>query len=204
MDITAVVGLGNPGPEYTATRHNLGFWVVDELAARWRVSTWRSAYRSRVARRSGGRATWLVKPQDFMNCSGGPVGAFLRGEDLTPEQVLVVVDDIELPLGQIRLRSRGGAGTHNGMRSLVEVLGEGFPRLRVGIRGQASWYDLAAYVLAPFARDEEPQVREVVRTAADCVEAALKIGIERAASRFNRAPGATEESEEPPHEPRTP
>jgi PTH1 family peptidyl-tRNA hydrolase len=188
MDISAVVGLGNPGPEYAATRHNVGFLVVDELAARWRVTRWRSAYHARLARRSGGQATWLVKPQDFMNRSGGPVAAFLRGEGLAPEQILVVVDDVELPLGQLRLRGSGGAGTHNGMRSLVESLGEGFGRLRVGIRGEQTWYDLADYVLAPFCPDEVAPARETVKAAADCVEMALKTGIGRAATRYNRAP----------------
>ena len=200
MDIVAVVGLGNPGPEYAATRHNLGFWVVDELAARWRVARWRNAYHARVARRSGGHATWLVKPQDFMNCSGDPLAAFLRGEGLGLEQILVVVDDVELPLGQLRLRSSGGAGTHNGLRSLVDAVGEGFPRLRVGIRGEATWYDLADYVTAPFSREEEPLARDAAKAAADCVEMALRVGLGRAATRYNRAPVV--EPEAPPHSPK--
>jgi peptidyl-tRNA hydrolase, PTH1 family len=190
MEIAAVVGLGNPGPEYAATRHNLGFWVVDELARRWRVARWHNAHHARVARRSGGQATWLVKPQDYMNCSGGPVAAFLHAEGLAPSQVLVVVDDVELPLGQLRLRSNGGPGTHNGLRSLVEEVGEGFPRLRVGIQGNAGWGDLADYVLAPFDRDEEPVIREAVSSAADCIEMAIRAGLGRAATRYNRVPPA--------------
>lgn len=193
MDIQAVVGLGNPGPEYAATRHNLGFLVVDELAARWRVQRWRSAHHSLVARRSGGQATWLVKPQDFMNCSGGPVAAFLAAERIQPSQAIVVLDDIELPLGRLRLRPTGGAGTHNGLRSLVEALGEGFPRLRVGIRGDVGWADLADYVLTTFSDDEQIPVREAVTTAADCVEMALRAGVARAATRFNRTPASEPE-----------
>lgn len=188
MDLTVVVGLGNPGPQYAATRHNVGFMVVDELAARWRISSWRAAQRCAVARRGGSLACWLVKPQQFMNCSGPPIRSFLDAHDLTVGQALVAVDDVELPLGQLRLRPGGGAGTHNGLRSLVESVGEGFPRLRLGIRGEQAWRDLADYVLAPFEAAEIAAVREMVKAAADCVEMALRTGIGRAANRFNRVP----------------
>jgi peptidyl-tRNA hydrolase, PTH1 family len=188
MDLAAVVGLGNPGPQYAATRHNVGFMVVDELAARWRISSWRAAQHCAVARRGGSVACWLVKPQQFMNCSGPPLRSFLDVQDLAVGQALVVVDDVELPLGQLRLRPAGGAGTHNGLRSLVESVGEGFPRLRLGIRGEQAWRDLADYVLAPFDEAELAQLRTMVKAAADCVEMALRTGIGRTASRFNRVP----------------
>jgi PTH1 family peptidyl-tRNA hydrolase len=187
MDIAAVVGLGNPGAEYAATRHNAGFAVVDEMARRWRMDSWRTRYRSRVARRSGGRPTWLVKPQTFMNLSGEAVSLFCEGEEFTPRQCLVVVDDVELPLGQLRLRQSGGPGTHNGLRSLADALGEGFPRLRLGIRGEHPWDDLAEYVLAPFEKDERETVAAMVKRAADCVEAVLRLGVPRAATQFNQA-----------------
>ncbi len=185
MAIAAVVGLGNPGTEYAATRHNIGFRVVDELARRWRVRLWWPRHHSKVARRRGASPVWLVKPATYMNRSGEAVAALIAAERLTPAEILVVVDDVDLPLGTLRLRPQGGAGTHNGLRSIVERVGEGFPRLRLGVRGQEPWGDLAEYVLAPFAAEEEAQVAAMVARAADCVEAALFSGIARAASRFN-------------------
>jgi PTH1 family peptidyl-tRNA hydrolase len=187
MDIAAVVGLGNPGAEYAATRHNVGFQVVDELARRWRVSRWRSRDRGRVARRGGGRPTWLVEPQTFMNLSGEAVARFCAAEGLLPAQCLVVVDDVDLSLGQLRLRERGGPGTHNGLRSLVDAVGEDFPRLRAGIRGTDAWADLAEYVLAPFDAEEREAAGALVARAADCVEVALRVGVARAASQFNQS-----------------
>lgn len=188
MDIAAVVGLGNPGREYEATRHNVGFQVVDALAAKWRVPQFRLGRHVLSSRRGGSRPVWLVKPQDYMNLSGPAVAAFAAAESLHPSQLLVVVDDVELPLGQLRLRASGGAGTHNGLRSLVETLGEGFPRLRLGICGANPWRDLADYVLAPFEPEELEAARRMVDEAVACIEMALHVGLERAASRYNRAP----------------
>jgi peptidyl-tRNA hydrolase, PTH1 family len=185
MGIAAVVGLGNPGPEYAATRHNAGFRVVEELARRMRASTWTREYRSLVTRRPRGASLLLARPQTFMNLSGEAFAALCRGEALLPAQVLVVVDDVELPLGQLRLRASGGAGSHNGLRSIVEHVGESFPRLRLGIRGAQPWRDLADYVLAPFDADELAAVETMVSRAAECAEEALRLGIPRAATRFN-------------------
>ena len=185
MEIAAVVGLGNPGPEYAATRHNLGFRVVDELARRLRVSAWRHAYKSLVARRPRGSVLLLVKPATYMNASGEALLAVGRGEQMLPSQCLVVVDDVELPLGQLRLRERGGPGSHNGLRSIVDCVGEDFPRLRLGIRGGEPWHDLADYVLAEFEPGESDTVAAMVARAADCVEEVLRVGVARAASRFN-------------------
>lgn len=188
MDIAAVVGLGNPGREYEATRHNVGFQVVDALASRWRVPAFRLGRHVLSSRRGGSRPVWLVKPQDYMNLSGPAVAAFATAESLTASQLLVVVDDVELPLGQLRLRPTGGPGTHNGLRSLVEALGEGFPRLRLGICGANPWRDLADYVLAPFEDGELDAARTMVGDSVACIEMALHVGLGRAASRYNRAP----------------
>jgi PTH1 family peptidyl-tRNA hydrolase len=188
MDLAAIVGLGNPGEVYAANRHNAGFMVVDELARRWRVGVWRHRSDALVGRRGGGQPVWLVKPQTFMNRSGEAVRMFCAREGLEPSQCLVVVDDVELSLGQLRLRERGGPGTHNGLRSVVEHLGEGFPRLRLGIRGAAPWDDLAGYVLADFDRGEVETVDAMVARASDCAAAAVRVGLARAASDFNRAP----------------
>ena len=193
MAIAAVIGLGNPGPEYAATRHNVGFRVVDEVACRVRATAWRHAYHALVARRSRGSALILLKPTTFMNASGDALAALCRGEELLPSECLVVVDDVELPLGQLRLRERGGPGSHNGLRSIVDALGEGFPRLRLGIRGAEPWRDLADYVLARFEVEEDVAVAGMIGRAADCVEEVLRVGLARAATRFNTAEASAPE-----------
>jgi PTH1 family peptidyl-tRNA hydrolase len=187
MELAAIIGLGNPGPEYAETRHNVGFRVADELARRWRVGSWGRHNRCLVGRRSGGRGVWLVKPQSFMNMSGEPVAAFCAAEGVEPRQCLIVVDDVELPVGRLRLRQRGGSGTHNGLRSVVAAVGEEFPRLRLGVQGSEPWSDLADYVLAPFGPTELEAAGAMIARAADCVEMAIRVGVERAASRFNRS-----------------
>jgi PTH1 family peptidyl-tRNA hydrolase len=190
MDIAAVVGLGNPGAEHAPTRHSVGFMVVDEMARRWRLTGWRHRDRSLMVRRAGGRPTLLVKPQTYMNLSGDAVALLCAQENLDSAECLVVVDDVELPLGQLRLRESGGPGTHNGLRSIVDAIGEGFPRLRLGICGEHPWDDLAEYVLTPFDDDEKESVATMVKRAADCIEATLRVGIVRAASQFNQAASA--------------
>ncbi len=191
MTIAAVIGLGNPGAEYAATRHNVGFLVVDELAGRLAAGQWRSRYRSEVIATGGEPAVLLVKPRTFMNLSGLAVSAVCAGEGVGPDRCLVVVDDVELPLGVLRLRARGGSGTHNGLRSVTAAVGEEFPRLRLGIRGGEPFGDLADYVLAPFLPGEAEVAAAMIRRAAACVEAALAEGIGRAAGAFN-GPAATE------------
>ena len=186
MELAAVIGLGNHGAEYEGTRHNVGFAVVDELARRWRVTAWRKRHHALVARRAGGRDVLLVKPQTFMNLSGEAVAALCEGETLVPGACLIVVDDVDLALGQLRLRQRGGSGTHNGLRSVVAAVGEGFPRLRLGVRGEQATGDLADYVLAPFEAAEEEVATAMIVRAADCVEMALRAGASRAADRYNR------------------
>lgn len=187
MGIGAVVGLGNPGAAYADSRHNVGFRVVDEMARRWRVDVWRTRHRSKVVRRSGGRPTFLVKPQTFMNLSGDALALFCEAQELIPAECLVVLDDVDLALGQLRLRPRGGPGTHNGLRSIVEAVGEEFPRLRLGIRGEHPWDDLSDYVLAAFEPEEQAAVDAMIVRAADCVEATLRVGVGRAATQFNQA-----------------
>lgn len=184
VELKAVVGLGNPGEEYELTRHNLGFQVVDALASRMRLE-FLPKFHALAAKSEGSKCFWLVKPMTYMNQSGRAVAALCREEGLLPEQVLVVVDDVDLPLGQLRLRPRGGPGTHNGLRSIVEVVGEGFPRLRLGVRGVGSVGDLATYVLSPFLEEERLTVEQMVERAALCVETALFQGLARAANLFN-------------------
>lgn len=189
-----VVGLGNPGPEYEATRHNIGFRVVDRIAERFDVRIKTLEHRSLVGRFRVGPATLiLAKPQTFMNASGESVKALVRRHDIPAAQVCVVFDDIDLPLGDVRLRPFGGAGGHRGMTSIIECLkSEGFPRVRVGIRGPVYRGDLVDYVLQPFRKDERAMAEDAVDRAADAVLFAMEEGWDAAMNRYNRreeAPG---------------
>jgi PTH1 family peptidyl-tRNA hydrolase len=129
----------------------------------------------------------LAKPMTYMNRSGIAVAAMTEALAIPPEELLVVVDDIDLPVGRLRLRPSGGAGSHNGLRDIVAAIGTSFPRLRIGVRGEAPWDDLADYVLAPFTSDEEQQVVAVIERAAEAVLAAVNLGLAPAMNQFNRA-----------------
>ncbi len=184
-----VVGLGNPGERYRRTRHNAGFMVADALAARAGVSRGRVEHDAWVAEAElGEEQVLLVKPQTFMNRSGAAVEPLLRQYGAGPADLLAVVDDVALELTMLRLRERGSHGGHNGLRSIVEMLGsDEFPRLRVGIRRREVLPDdLAGYVLAEFSPEEVLVVQEVVGRAADAVECFLREGAQVAMSRFNR------------------
>jgi PTH1 family peptidyl-tRNA hydrolase len=122
----------------------------------------------------------------YMNRSGAAVAALAERFELEPEAILVVVDDIDLPLGRLRIRRSGGPGSHNGLRDIVDCIGSDFPRLRVGVCGEEPWDDLAEYVLSPFTQDEVRQVEETVKRAADAVFAAIRLGIGQAMNQFNR------------------
>jgi peptidyl-tRNA hydrolase, PTH1 family len=184
-----VVGLGNPGRAYERTRHNAGFAVMDELARRAGVS-FRKNIRTPAATADaelGGQAVRLVKPQSFMNDSGRPVAALMRRKGLTPEGVIVVVDDIDLPCGRLRIRAAGGAGGHNGLKSLLAHLGaDTFARVRIGVgRPAGAGDEVVDHVLSRFAPDERAAMEEAVARAADAVECMLQEGTDRAMNRFN-------------------
>jgi PTH1 family peptidyl-tRNA hydrolase len=195
MAIELVLGLGNPGAAYAETRHNIGYRVVDELGRRLGCADWKHRYSSELGRTARGHRLWLAKPVTYMNRSGAAARSLLNALELTAADMLVVVDDVELPLGRLRLRKSGGPGTHNGLRDLVDAVGAGFPRLRLGVQGEKPWADLADYVLSPFPADEQEAVERLVARAADAVEAAVFEGLGRAMNRFNRA---EEEGEEEP------
>jgi PTH1 family peptidyl-tRNA hydrolase len=184
-----VVGLGNPGERYRRTRHNVGFMVVDALAARAGLRRGRVEQEAWVAEADvADERVLLVKPQTFMNRSGNAVEPLARKYGDGPGDALVVVDDVALELTQLRIRERGSHGGHNGLRSLVEALGtDEFPRIRVGIRRGEAPVDLAGYVLSDFEPDEVLVVQEVVGRAADAVECFLREGAEATMTRFNRA-----------------
>jgi peptidyl-tRNA hydrolase, PTH1 family len=183
-----VVGLGNPGREYAATRHNLGFMVVDELARRLAASHGRSRFRSVLVEAfDEGQKIALVKPQTYMNLSGSSVREVLGWYKSSITELLVVVDDIDLPFSAMRLRPRGGSGGHNGLKSIIAELGtEEFSRLRIGIgrgAGQAT-----RQVLTRFSREEERQLPDIIGSAADCVLEWEREGIINAMNRCNRTP----------------
>lgn len=181
----AIVGLGNPGNEYKRTRHNVGFEVIDELAKRWRVdlkSSWRR--HARLANVKD-RDALLAQPQTFMNLSGTAVAGLMAFYKVHPADVLVVVDEVQLPLGKLRLRPSGSAGGHNGLKSVIGMIGAEFPRLRIGIgRGNQEW-DLSDHVLSRFAAEEAPVVERVVKRAADAVELFVSEGVLAAMNRYN-------------------
>jgi PTH1 family peptidyl-tRNA hydrolase len=187
-----VLGLGNPGPDYERTRHNVGWWVVDHLADVWRFEGWKRDGESRVA--SGivnGQRVRLVKPQTYMNLSGAALRPYVRREAWDKSRdVLVVVDEVALPVGSFRIRARGSAGGHNGLKSIEGALkSQEYARLRIGVgpedparrRG-----DLADYVLDDFGKREAKVVQELMPTLTDLTESWLKEGAETAMNRFNK------------------
>lgn len=176
-----VVGLGNPGGEYERTRHNLGYMVVDELAARWGIVTWKNKDSARQAL-DAARGVVLVEPTSFMNLSGAPVRLISSWYRTPPERVLVVADDLDLPFATLRMRPFGGHGGHNGLRSIIATIGKSFPRLRVGV-GRPQHEDAADHVLTPFDTHERGSLPAIVAAAADGVQIWLDDGID-AAMRF--------------------
>lgn len=183
--------MGNPGPEYQDTRHNLGFWIVDRLADRWRADRWRRQG-ERLQARAGvaERDIELVKPRTWMNRSGLAVRRLREDLACEPEEILVCYDDLALPIGRIRLRPGGSHGGHNGMRSIIDRLGTTeFPRLRVGIAPEdRAVEDGSDFVLSPFRRDERPLVDEAVVRAAEAVECAVTEDLLTAMNRYNPEP----------------
>lgn len=190
-NLRLIAGLGNPGPDYAGTRHNIGFVLAERLAAGWKAA-WKMErkFRARLAtvERAGQRVI-LCQPQTFMNESGEAVGALARFYQLTPERILVVVDDADLPLGQIRLRPEGSSGGHHGLESIEQQLGSrAYPRLRLGIGRRAEDdREITDYVLGRFSAAERLVITEVVERAAQQVDCWLSEGIAQAMNQFNGA-----------------
>lgn len=180
-----VVGLGNPGRQYAETRHNFGFFVVDELAKRTSAPSSRKRMNAEIAEaRYRDERLILVMPQTFMNASGVAVREIMRWYKVVPEDVLVVVDDLDLRFGQIRLRARGSAGGHNGLKSIFQETGtQEIPRLRVGI-GRSGNHAIG-HVLSKFSKEEQDVLPDVVREAADAVETWLQKGVLEAMNLVN-------------------
>jgi PTH1 family peptidyl-tRNA hydrolase len=190
--VKLIVGLGNPGREYQDTRHNVGFMVVDEVAKRQELS-WRSEGQIAFAKRFGSPEFLLAKPKTFMNLSGFAVAEFANYRHIDRGDLLIVVDDVDLPLGRMRARARGSAGTHNGLKSVVAQLGTTeFARLRVGVGRGDRQRDLADYVLAKFEAAEQAALNDIVTRAAKAAEMFAAEGIETVMNRYNPDPAEPE------------
>ncbi len=188
MGLKLIAGLGNPGREYEHTRHNVGFQVAEELARRYSVTLKHYAkWKARAAKIADiGDGVLLAEPTTFMNLSGWAVREIANFHKLMPADVLVVVDDADLPLGRLRLRTSGSAGGHNGLKSVIQELGTvEFPRLRVGVGRQAG--ELKNHVLGRFSAGEKAQIDAAVKRAADAAELFAKENILAAMNRFNAA-----------------
>jgi len=183
-----IVGLGNPGSQYDRTRHNVGFRTIDALADSLGVKINRSRFRALTATASiGGEKVLLLKPQTFMNASGMAVEPAAAYYKVPTDRILVIFDDISLPIGKIRIRADGSAGGHNGLKSLISALGgQNFPRIKVGVGAKPHPdYDLADWVLSKFSAKEEKDLAPAVENAVDAVSFFLKNGTEKTAAKFN-------------------
>ena len=184
-----IVGLGNPGAEYEWSRHNLGFMLIDKLAGEAGLSVNRRECSSLIGRGEiEGTRTMLVKPQTFMNLSGQAVSCLLAkvNSESPVKQLVVISDDLALPLGKIRIRERGTAGGHNGLKSIIGAIGTNeFVRLRIGIQPEHPISDPKSFVLDSFARSERPVVEELIALSADAIRTIIRDGALRAMSEFN-------------------
>lgn len=190
-----ILGLGNPGRQYEATRHNVGWWLIDHLADVWHFDGWKRSGEAHVAAHEvAGTKVRLVKPQTYMNLSGQVLKNYVRSPFWSAaKDLLVVVDEVQLPVGRFRLRSRGSAGGHNGLKSVEHALGtQEYSRLRIGVgpseERKGIYGDLADFVLAPFARDEREDVISIIPSLTDATQSWLTEGIEKAMNLHNRAP----------------
>jgi len=182
-----VVGLGNPGPKYENTRHNVGYRVLDTLADRLRVSSFSREHDAQVGwTQYKNRRIGLAKPLTFMNRSGDAVAPLCEHNDLAPADLIVVVDDLNLPVGTIRLRPKGSSGGHNGLEHVARRLGTTrFPRLRVGIGDDFAPGEQVDYVLAPFPPEEAPAAEDAIDDAAEAILTTVREDLNTAMSRFN-------------------
>lgn len=187
--VKVIVGLGNPGERYEGTRHNVGFDVVWELSRHWSVGRSKARFEAEVAETLvGSEKVLLVWPQTFMNLSGRSVGQLLKFYQVSPSDLLVICDDLNLKLGQLRLRAAGSAGGQKGLLSIIQTLGtERFPRLRIGIDRPASSEDVVHYVLAKFRKEELETIDTAVRRAAMGVEKWVTSGLDAAMNAVNPA-----------------
>lgn len=183
-----IVGIGNPGPEYERTRHNIGFRVANALAKRLGVKSQEARFHGIYAvAKVDSFSVGLLKPMTYVNLSGQSVREAVRRLNLSPGQILVVLDDAQLPIGKLRMRPKGSSGGHKGLQSIIDALQtEEIPRLRVGIGSPPEGIDMVTFVLSPFSEDEENVISEAVERAADAAIFWVKEGVEAAMQKFNR------------------
>ena len=183
-----IAGLGNPGPEYEKTRHNTGFMSLDLLAARLQVKVSKERFKALTAQADfDGQRLLLMKPLTFMNASGIAIEAAAHFYKIPPERVLVLFDDISLPVGKLRIRKNGSAGGHNGLKSIISCLGsDQFPRVKIGVGAKPHPdYDLADWVLSSFSKAEQPELDRALGNARDAALCVITDGCEKAAASFN-------------------
>lgn len=186
-----IVGLGNPGREYETTKHNVGFMVVDEIAKQVEHTPWREDKKALVSSYyEGEEKVLLVKPQTFMNLSGESVAPLMRYYKLDPTDVFVVYDDMDIPVGTLRLRKNGSAGGHNGIKSLIQHMGtEEFPRFRLGIGRPLPGWTVVNHVLAPFTEENQEKIQKGVLSMAKAVRGTVKLGMDKGMNRYNPVRG---------------
>ena len=182
-----IVGLGNPGSEYSKTRHNVGFMAVDELAHQLGIQSWKKKSGALIAEYRGKEPIILVKPHTFMNLSGTAVGELARWYKVAVEDIIVIFDDMDLPIGRLRLRMKGGSGGHKGIESLLTHLPKDtFARIRIGIdRPQTGW-QVVDHVLSAFTAEEQPLLKEAISKAAQAVECVVEQGLDKAMNVYNK------------------
>jgi PTH1 family peptidyl-tRNA hydrolase len=192
--VKAIVGLGNPGSQYKGTRHNVGFEVIDEIARRQSIEFESAPAEALIAKwRRPEEAVLLVKPLTFMNLSGQAIADLARYFKIEVADLIVVVDEVHLPLGKLRARKRGSAGGHNGLKSVIAHLGDEFARLRVGVGRGGDQRNLADHVLSRFEKDEAAEVERMTTRAADAAEMFITSGIEAVMNAFHGGDPATTE-----------
>ena len=182
-----IAGLGNPTKQYEGTRHNVGFSVIYRLADKYNIKMNIARHKALIGTGViAGEKVMLVMPQTYMNLSGEAVGEIMRYYKAEPSDLIITYDDIDLDVGKLRIRAKGSAGGHNGMKSIIAHVGsEEFDRVRVGIGHKPPEFDLADYVLSRFGKDELPLIRDAVDKAADAVEVIIRSGVEAAMNMYN-------------------
>lgn len=182
-----IVGLGNPGSEYAKTKHNVGFMFIDAMAEKLGVSAWRDKFEAKIAEtRIGSEKVLLVKPMTYMNESGQAVGPIMNFYKLLPEDLIVVHDDMDIPAGTIRIRKKGSAGGHNGIKSILAHVGdEHFARVRIGIGRPLTGWTVVNHVLAPFSNEDAPRIDEAIKYLEPAVECIINDDVDMAMNKFN-------------------
>ena len=183
-----IVGLGNPGMQYAATRHNIGFEVIDSIAETYNISVLKNKYKALIGEGTiAGEKVILMKPQTYMNLSGEAVKACMDFHKISHEDLIVIYDDVSLDVGKLRIRKSGSAGGHNGIKNIIALIGtQEFPRIRFGVGEKPAGWDLANYVLGRFPEEEMKVVGPRIMDAVKATETLLKFGIDKAMNDYNK------------------